>query len=1243
MSAPNTVQDAFRWKNDTTGIDTDSGWAETLNTQLGTTTTPALDTNFRPRFVLDNTGTKDETDGYELWYRINGGTWTQVTTTSSFVRSTATIQYADGATTNQLIGSGTYDEGYGDENDGQIASFTLGQGTEAEIEWCIQFRSADFTAGGELVEIRMRFDNGSELDGYTTDISFNMPEGEIQQSHFRIRNIGALQTINQNTDWAANLDTNATLDAAAKYAGVLFGLRFELEEIAATSAPKTITPKIQYRVNAGTWTDLSDDATADNYIDPGVSNTIDNVIVVNKATITDGAATTNILSGSAKTFVAGTGEHDVIAADILLNNEHTEIEWRILIKNRYNTRQQSVGGDEYEFRIVESDNTLLDGTYVIPKITINLPDGYIGGTGIETSGSRSYVALPDGTLYAPIEDGEIGANLVMLKSIDDGKTWLQQDAGIAVNADLESFTMEYDDTNKVIHCVHITGSCEYYQFGTKDHATDADQWIEIGGAGVYNHQLEASIDSLNQSCDIVIRGSTIYAFYADLSSTDQVFYRKKPDLSTTNNWAARVSVDTTGGTTDFSGVAVALGPNSNLIHIFYTDYSNYNVHHRSLNTSDTLGTIHTCDSDLTQDAGERQHGMTNAICWYNGTNEKAMIGYKTETEQDLFTCIVQDDGTPDTPLNASNSVNVLSNPVGINSRQVVATLAHDSYDDTIYLFYAEEATEDLWRATSADGASWSGHTEEVSDSNWHSLRAQVHTEAGNVTVVGYIYDEPYQQDATQKSGFSGSNAYATFFLRADTSDSQSAYIVGGVQASDSKSAYIEGTSGATPVSDSQPAYIKGQAAATDNQPAYIKGQDVAADSQSAYITGGVLASDNQSAYIKGQDTTVDSQPAYIAGGLQASDSQPAYITGIVGATDNQSAFIQGQDATLDSQSAYIAGSVDDSDNQIAFIQGQDTALDSQSAYIAGGVIASDSQAAFVQGQDTTSDSQSAYTAGGVIASDNQLAYLAGEDTAADSQSAYIAGSLDTSDNQIAYIQGILGATDNQSAFIQGSLDISDSQEAYVAGGLQASDNQPAYIQGILGATDNQSAFVQGQDTASDSQSAYVQGSLSISDNQSVYITGGIFSVDNQSAYLEGEDVAIDNLPAYIQGSLAASDNQLAYIKGAQDSDDSKSAYIQGSLDDSDSKFAYIQGSQDDSDSKFAYIQGSQDDSDNKAAYIFGGVISIDSKEAYIQGLLTTSDVQSAYIEGLTFFPFTDDYTDTDDNEWDRGKWAASTL
>jgi hypothetical protein len=768
MGQPNTVQDAFRWKTDVNGIDVDAGWAEALNVQLGTTTTPALDTNFRPRFVLDNTGLKIETDGYHLYYRINSGTWTRVTTTSSFVRSTATIEYADGATTVQLIGSGTYDEGYGDEEDGAIASFSLTNGQEAEIEWCIQFRSADFTAGGELVEIRMRFDGGVELDGYTTDISFNMPEGEIQQSHFRIRTIGALQTLNANGagDWAAAIDVNATLDAKAKYAGILFGLRFELEEVAATSAPKTVIPKIQYRVNAGTWTDLSDDATVDNYIDPGLSNTIDNVIVVNKATITDGAATTNILSGSAKTFVAGTGEHDVIAASVNLNNEHTEIEWRILIRNRYNARLESDDADEYEFRIVESDNTLLDGTYVIPKVTTNVAGGYIGGTGIETSGGRSYYAIPDGTLYAPIESSEVGADLVMLKSIDDGETWNQQDAATDVANDLESWSMEYDDTNKVLHCIRIgTGGCDYYQFGTKDHATDADQWIEIGGAGVYNHQLEASIDSINQSCDIVIRGSTIYAFYADLSTTDQVFYRKKPDLSTTNNWAARVSVDTTGGTTDFSGVAAVLGPNSNLIHVFYTDYSNYNVHHRSINTSDVLGTLHTCDSDLTQDAGERQHGMTNAVCWYNGTNEKAMIGYKTETEADLFTCIVQDDGTPDTPLNASNSVDVLANPTGVNSRQPVATIAHDSYDDTIYLFYAEEATEDLWRATSADGAAWTGHTEEVSDSNWHALRGQVHTEAGGDTVFGYIYDEPYQQDATQRSGFTGSNGFGTFLIR----------------------------------------------------------------------------------------------------------------------------------------------------------------------------------------------------------------------------------------------------------------------------------------------------------------------------------------------------------------------------------------------------------------------------------------------------------------------------------------------
>jgi hypothetical protein len=729
--------------------------------------TQLVDSVFRIRFMLDTTA-KAETDGYYLYANYNGTGYARVTPTSSNVQSVASgfgTPPTDGTATSQRLGSGTFTAGEWDDN-GAIGSMTIPVNNETEHEFCLSIVSGDVADGLDIL-FEVRFDSGGSLDGYTNTptVTIDKPSGEIQQGSFRWRTEGAEETVNQDT-WEAALDTDVTLDMMTVHGGLLTRLRAELVEVNGLS--KTITPKLQYRINAGSWVT----PRAWNYLDPGAeTGTFDPVMIVNKATTTDGAATTNVLAGSAKAFVAGTMNHDATAASVSLNNQHTELEWAILISHFYNTQQYLSDGDTIDFRVVESDDTLLDGTYDYPRVTVNIPDGYIGGTGIETSQNFSFIKIPDGTLYAPIEDAELGSNIMMLKSSDGGKSWTPQDNGIVLVAnDMEAFSMAYDDTRKVIHCLHVGGDAEYYQFGTKDHGTDADQWIEIGGAGVYRQQIEAGIDATNQSCELILRGSTLYAFYPDDTAPEVIYYKKKTDTSTTNNWGSRVAVDSTGGTTDFSGVSAVVGPKTGgagepLIHIFYSDHSNLDIFHRSLDTSDVLGTIHTITTDMSDPGSGFPMGLTNAIAWESGGSECAMIAFSDATNSYLNTVIVQDDGTPDSPQVASNSVVVLDNPASVNARQPVASLGLDG--TTAWIFYADDATADLWRASNANGAGWTGHAEELDGVTVHAVRGQAFTHSagnGGATVFGFIWETQYNQGGTPRSGYEGTNRYDEYVI-----------------------------------------------------------------------------------------------------------------------------------------------------------------------------------------------------------------------------------------------------------------------------------------------------------------------------------------------------------------------------------------------------------------------------------------------------------------------------------------------
>lgn len=743
-------------------VDDDGDEAGSTFNTADTNWTQTADTVMRIRFRLTTTG-KDEGDGYKLYQNYNGGGYAEITTSSTEVKAVDSTQETNGVDTTQRLGSGTFVAGEYTE-DGQTDSFTIPAGEETELEFVVQIVGAD-VADANTILFEVRFDNGGSLDGYTVrpTVTIDKPSGNLVQVNFRWRPEGATEAVNDNAapDWDAALNTNVTQDFLVEHGGLLTRLRIEVEETASTST--TFTPRLEYKINAGSWIV----PRAWNYDDPGIeTGTYDPVMLVNKLTTTDGAATTNILSGSSRTFVAGSVNHDAVAADVTLNNEHTELEFPILISLLYAPQLALTDGDTISFRITDN-GTVLDTYTVTPIVTINVPSGYIGGTHIETSGGLIWIQIPDGTLYAPIETNELSADIMMLKSTDNGVSWLPIDSTeVLVANDMESFSMAYDDTNKIIHCLHVGGEVNYYQFATKDHATLADTWIEIGASTDTFHELEASVDSINQSAEIILRDhgggeERLYAFYGDDVSPNVLYYRMKPDLSSTNNWNTRVAVDSEGGSSDFTGVAAVVGPNSNLIHIFYNDYSQFELWHVSLDESDVLGTRHSCETDMPTN-NDSHHGTTNAISWYNGAVEKAMIGFIPLTGNELWTVIIENDGTADARQNASNSVTVDENASSLNSRQPAAGLAIDGNE--AWVMYALLVGNDLWKASNDDGAGWTAHALEQT-AVVHNVRPQVIDIAGD-TVLGWISENQYDPAESKKSGYTGTVRWDSFTIAA---------------------------------------------------------------------------------------------------------------------------------------------------------------------------------------------------------------------------------------------------------------------------------------------------------------------------------------------------------------------------------------------------------------------------------------------------------------------------------------------
>jgi len=164
MGQPTFDQDAFRGRDDDVALNS-AAFTRALNTNW----TQLTDTAFRVRFLIQETGTATGPDRkFTLYYTYNGGANTPIEDGPELVAAES-LQYSDGAATNQVLGGGTYISG--ESLGGVEAGFLTGnidveQGNEFEIEFCLVINGSVVAEGGTLV-LQVRAENGTVLASYT--------------------------------------------------------------------------------------------------------------------------------------------------------------------------------------------------------------------------------------------------------------------------------------------------------------------------------------------------------------------------------------------------------------------------------------------------------------------------------------------------------------------------------------------------------------------------------------------------------------------------------------------------------------------------------------------------------------------------------------------------------------------------------------------------------------------------------------------------------------------------------------------------------------------------------------------------------------------------------------------------------------------------------------------------------------------------------------------------------------------
>ncbi len=221
-----------------------------------------------------------------------------------------------------------------------------------------------------------------------------------------------------------------------------------------------------------------------------------------------GEETTDLLAGSDAPFTGGAG---ISFADRTPSSPReigqSEWEWPLVIRRFADGPVMNRAGDVFEFRMGDADGQPVEAVD-LPRLTLDVPDGHVGGTFVETPARIGPWQADNGDLYFLIEPAETFNVLMTVKSSDSGKTWREVDGDHRpATGDLEGFgSVLVGDT---IHMVHQTSDDVWYHaFRTADHPTSPDTW------SIRDERIASPIEPPTQVADIAVRsdGSIVVVY-----------------------------------------------------------------------------------------------------------------------------------------------------------------------------------------------------------------------------------------------------------------------------------------------------------------------------------------------------------------------------------------------------------------------------------------------------------------------------------------------------------------------------------------------------------------------------------------------------------------------------------------------------------------------------------------------------------------------------------------------------------
>jgi len=439
--------------------------------------------------------------------------------------------------------------------------------------------------------------------------------------------------------------------------------------------------------------------------------------IISSASFDHGAATRDLLPVSDLPFTGGAGVSFAERAPRWIpDGGHGEWSFPIVIRRFSDEAALNEHGDRFDYRLVEAGGEPLVAD-ALASVRLEVPDGHLGGTFVETPMRVGPWQAENGDLYFVMEPSETWNRMMIVKSSDGGRSWRETNSEARPETgDLEGLGSAFDGDR--IHVLHQTSDeVLYHAFDTSGHPDNPDAWV------VRDEIVAAPPQPPTQVADIAVRSDgSLVAVYG---SAEGIRYRIR---SADGQWGEESVIAGHASDTVLSGPAVVRGQ-GDIVHLAYTD-NDGNGWYRRIGADNAIGEALRFTSDL--GTGDEDVGAILPLLYFDSSDSVGIV-YRTG-EGRLHERRVAADGSWTEPAVISERT-VVQNAV--DSDQAGADAVADG--ETIHVLFIEADTGSLFHAAGI-GGNWGQAEPVVTGARVQWVRGTIIDLPAGGRAYGFVYD-----------------------------------------------------------------------------------------------------------------------------------------------------------------------------------------------------------------------------------------------------------------------------------------------------------------------------------------------------------------------------------------------------------------------------------------------------------------------------------------------------------------------